>query len=125
MTDLRNSYNERKKSKLWKGILFGALAGAAVTMLDKHTRETMMESCKNGYRTTKDFVQNPDRLLEDLKETSNKIRSSIESISDDVSFISGKVEEFKEVTPQVVNAVKETKDAIVENHSESNKEPVS
>ncbi|MFS0784649.1 YtxH domain-containing protein [Bacillus sp. 1P06AnD] len=123
MNDVRNSYNEGKKSKLWKGILLGALAGAAVAMLDKHTREATIECGKKSYQNTKELIQNPERFVENVKEKSNQIRSSIESITEDVAFITGKVEEFKEMAPDIVDTVMETKEVFTDSEKE-NKEPV-
>lgn len=114
MNTYKSSYTN-KKSKLLQGILLGALAGAAISMLDRNTRESAIEGSKKRFRETKDFIQHPDRCLVQIKDTSNKIRSTIESITEDVAFISGKVEELKEIPPQVATVVKETKVAFTEN----------
>ncbi|MEH6944309.1 YtxH domain-containing protein [Bacillus sp. JJ722] len=106
------------KNKLLQGILLGALAGAAISLLDRHTRETTIECAKKGLRETREIIQNPDRVIGQVKETSNKIRSTIESITEDVAVITNQVEAIKDITPQLASVVKETKEAFTEDRRE-------
>lgn len=106
------------KNKLWQGILIGALAGAAVSMLDRHTRESTIACAKKGIQNTREIIENPDIVIGQVKETTNKIRTTIESISEDVAMITSQVEVMKDMTPQIASVVKETKEAFKEENQE-------
>lgn len=99
-----------RKNQFWKGILLGALAGGAISLLDRQTREAMKEniqktSCKVAY-----IVRNPGEVSDKVKGTAAKIKIAYEQMSEDISYITDKVEELKELTPQVTNILKETKE---------------
>lgn len=106
-----------KRNRLWDGILIGALVGAAVSMFDKQTRDHVIKgSRKLGAQVTK-AVKNPKQTQEAIKEKLNEFKETVEHISEDVSFIAGKVDELREVTPQVFDIVKETKEVFTEEES--------
>lgn len=46
-----------------------------------------------------------------MQDATSKIRTTVEQVSGDISFIADKVEELREVTPAVTGIVKETKEA--------------
>lgn len=114
--DMRN----QKSNKLWLGILGGAAAGIAISLLDKNTRSSVMTGSKNMMTNAKSIAKNPDDIVGSLKEMSSKLRTSIEQISEDVAFISSKVDEMKEVPPQVAGVIKETKEVVVDKHTNKN-----
>ena len=99
-----------KKNKLLQGIIIGALAGAAISMLDRSTRESVIACSKKRYHQVKDLVENPEQVIEQVRETSDKIKSTIESITEDVAFITNQVEVLRDIPQQVVTAVRETKE---------------
>lgn len=99
-----------KTSKFWKGVLMGALAGGAISLLDQETRKSVVDGCKKGMREISYYATHPTEVAEQVKEKTNKLRTTFEQVSEDVSFIAEKVEELKEVTPSVVGIVKETKE---------------
>ena len=115
MSNVREEYRSEKKSekksKFMQAVLIGALAGAAVSLFDKNTRKTVIANSKDGWTCMKDLIQNPTNLLEQVQETSSEFRSTVEKISNDVSFISKRVEEMKSIPTQVANVVMETKEA--------------
>lgn len=98
-------------NKFWKGILMGALAGGAISLLDKETRRSVIESCKNTTKEVSYLVTHPNEIAEKVKERTAQIRSTVDQVSEDVSFIAEKVEELREVTPTVVGIVNDTKEA--------------
>jgi gas vesicle protein len=97
-------------NKLWKGMLFGALAGGAVSLFDRDTRQAVTSSCKKGAQTATYYIKHPNEAVTQVKETTQKIRTTIEQVSEDVSFISGQVEELKGLTPAVKDLVEDTKE---------------
>lgn len=99
------------KNRLWQGILLGALAGAAISLLDKNTRKTVVESSKKCTGSVRSFMKNPGEFLDSMKDTSERIRHTIKQISEDVAFITQKVEDMKDVPSQVASVLKETKEA--------------
>jgi gas vesicle protein len=102
-----------RKNQFWKGMLLGAIAGGALSLFDKGTREAMKEnaiktSSKVGY-----IMRHPDEVSEKVKGTAAKIKSTFETVSEDITFITEKVEELRELTPQVTEIIKETKETFV------------
>lgn len=95
-----------KKNQFWKGMLLGAIAGGAVSLLDRETRKAMKENVhKVSY-----LMRHPGEITEKVKGTAEKLRTTMEQVSEDISFIVDKVDELRELTPQVTDMLKETKD---------------
>lgn len=111
MNQVREEYRSQKKSKFMQAVLIGALAGAAVSLFDKSTRKAVIANSKNGLTCMKELIQDPSNFLTQVQETSTEFRSTVEKISNDVSFISKRVEEMKNIPSQVANVVMETKEA--------------
>ncbi len=118
----RNSQPNKGKSKLLRGILIGAAAGAVISLFDKATRESVMECSRKGFVKTKDAIQNPGQVIEGIRDRSEHIIDTMESISEDVTYIASKIQEFKEIPLQVSSAVMETKEALTSSGGEKNKE---
>ncbi|KMY48611.1 hypothetical protein [Peribacillus loiseleuriae] len=113
-----------KKSIFLKSILIGAAAGAVISLLDKTTRSSVISSGKGCIQEMKSFVKDPSLSLTKVCDTTEQIRMTIEQITEDAVFISQKVEELKEIPPQLAHAVIETKDAITaEITNNRNEEP--
>lgn len=104
--------------KFWKGILLGAIAGGAISLLDRETRNAVAASCKSGAKNVAHFITHPNETAEKLINTTAQLRSTVEQVSEDVSFIAEKVEELREVTPTVVGIVHDTKEAFIKDHDE-------
>ncbi|PJN89139.1 hypothetical protein [Bacillus sp. mrc49] len=120
MSNIREEYKSGKKSKFMQAVFIGAVAGAVVSLFDKTTRMSVLENGKSCIGTMSEFVKNPNGVLSQVRETSTKVRSTVEKISDDVSFISQKVEEMKDIPAQVAHVVMETKEVFTaENEDES------
>ncbi|MBO0960677.1 YtxH domain-containing protein [Neobacillus sp. MM2021_6] len=99
-----------RKNQFWKGMLLGALAGGAISLFDKPTREAMKENLSKTSNKVAYIVRNPGEIADKVKGTANKIKTTFEQVSEDISYITDKVEEIKELTPQVTEMMKETKD---------------
>lgn len=96
-------------NKFWKGMLWGALAGGFLSLLDRETRLTMKESCVKGYKSVTKIVKNPEEITNQVKETAQKWKTTVEEVGEDIAFITSKVEELRETTPKVTKMLKETK----------------
>jgi gas vesicle protein len=95
----------------WKGIILGALAGGALSLLDTPTRKAVTINVRKASTQVGHVLREPSIIVEKVKETASQVRETVEQVSEDVLFIKEKVGEITEVTPQVMDMVKETKDA--------------
>lgn len=102
-------------TKFWKGVLLGAIAGGALSLLDRTTRYTVIGNCQRTTGKIKYYAKHPQEAVDCVKESTRKIRSTMEEVGEEVAFISEKIEELKEITPQVADLVKDTKEAFAEN----------
>lgn len=96
-----------KMSKFWKGILWGALAGGAVSLLDRETRQAVKESCQKTSKNISYIIKNPDEIASQVKETATKLRTTIEEVNDDLFYIVDKVGEWGKASPNRKKAAKE------------------
>ncbi|WP_071396141.1 hypothetical protein [Bacillus tuaregi] len=108
-------------SKFWKGVIIGAVAGGVISLFDRSTRNSVMESCRNTTGKVTHYVKHPQEAVDFVKESTARIRTTIEGVGDEVSFIAEKIEELKEITPQVVDIVKDTKE-VFDHEAELEKE---
>jgi gas vesicle protein len=108
MSDTRN---------FWKGVFLGAIAGGALSMLDKNTRVAVTTKCRKTTKNVTYLIKNPSVVVDKVKSTTEQVRQTIDQVSEDFYFIKEKVDELTEVTPQVIDIVKETKDAFVQNEN--------
>jgi len=99
-----------RKNQFWKGVLLGAIAGGAISLLDKQTRVTMKDNVQRVSSKAAYLIKNPGDIQEKLKGTADKIKTTFEQVSGDISYITEKVGELTELTPQVTEILKETKD---------------
>ncbi|WP_456272069.1 YtxH domain-containing protein [Bacillus sp. AK031] len=104
-----------------KGLVYGALAGGFITLLNKETREDVMDSTKKGGEFIGRYARNPQLLVESSKEVYEKVRETAQQIGEDMEFINQKVEEIKEISPHVKELIEDTKETI-HSSSESYKE---
>ncbi|UAC48777.1 DUF1216 domain-containing protein [Bacillus aquiflavi] len=94
-------------SKFMKGIMLGAIVGGMLSLLDKNTRQCVFQNCRERKDKIVHLMKNPNIVVEQVKETTGKMKTTFEQVNEDVTFITEKV---KEVTPQVVEIVQETKE---------------
>jgi len=114
---VEGEFKMTRKNQFWKGMLIGAIAGGAISLLDKQTREAMKENVQKTSSKVAYIVRNPGEISEKVKGTAAKIKTTFDQVSEDISYITDKVEELKELTPQVTDILKETKDTFTENEN--------
>jgi gas vesicle protein len=88
------------KSLFWKGVFLGAIAGGALSLLDKGTRQTVAANCKKTTSEITQYIKHPNEAISQVREMTNKVKSAIEQVTSDVSYIASKVEELKEGTAE-------------------------
>ncbi|MGF2615058.1 YtxH domain-containing protein [Rossellomorea vietnamensis] len=107
--------------RFFKGLVFGAMAGGFITLLNKETREDVMNSTKKGGEFISRYASDPQLLVESTREVYEKVRETAQQIGEDMEFINSKVEEIKELSPQVKELIEDTKETL-HSSSESYKE---
>ncbi|PMC36693.1 hypothetical protein CJ195_14795 [Bacillus sp. UMB0899] len=100
-------------NKLVRGMLVGALVGGVISLLDKKTREDVMTTSRVVSTKIKGYVEDPALLTNEVKETFETVKGSIQEVSEDITFINEKVKELKETTPQVMSLIQETKERFI------------
>lgn len=106
------------ESKFVKGVLCGAVLGGALTMLDRKTRDSVMNRSRMVRNEIKYYNNNRDELKKLIDQQVNKWQSVYNQFSSDAKYISQKVNEVKEITPQVKTLVSETKDTFSQSKEE-------
>lgn len=115
------------ESKFWKGVLLGAAIGGALSLLDRATRKAVIENCQETTGKITYAVKHPQETIDYVKDTTRKVQSTFEGVKEEVTFIAGKIDELKEVTPQVTEIIKDTKKSFEEKvkEEEDDVQPIS
>ncbi|MFJ7973342.1 YtxH domain-containing protein [Psychrobacillus sp. NPDC096389] len=106
------------ESKFVKGVVCGALIGGALTMLDEKTRNAVIQKSNSIGRQIKYYSTNRQELKMTLEDQLTKWKSFYEQINSDATYISQKVNEVKEMTPQVKTLLTDTKEAFAQSKEE-------
>lgn len=106
------------ENKFRKYVILGALLGAAVSLLDRNTREQVSRKTRAIVSDIGYYSRHPDSLRWKLKEKKEKYQSVYDQLSEDVTYIKQQVEELKVLTPQVKDLVVNTKEAFVDSKDE-------
>ena len=102
------------ESKLGKFIVMGALAGALISLCDRATREHVTYKSKSFMYDVRYYSKNPDVVKSKLQVQAEKYQSIYEQIANDATYFKSKIDELKELSPQVKELVVDTKDAFTE-----------
>ncbi|MGD7046080.1 YtxH domain-containing protein [Jeotgalibacillus proteolyticus] len=97
-------------NKLSTGILLGAVIGGAVSLFDKETRRSTIEAYRKSSRAISYYSTHPKELSQQTKSKVEKIKVTVEQIQEDFEFLSAKLDEVKDMTPQLKNILVETKE---------------
>ncbi|MGM0875958.1 MAG: YtxH domain-containing protein [Bacillota bacterium] len=107
------------ENKLLTGMLVGALVGAAVSLLDKRTRQDVVKSGKNVSSKIKGYIEQPTTFTNEVKQKIYDVKDTVQEVSEDISFLNEKMKELKETTPQVVNMLQETRKRFIPKRQQS------
>lgn len=99
------------KSKLLPAIIFGALTGAALSMLDKDTRKHTAEATKKLKETISYYAKNREELQQLLEDKVQEATTLYNDMSSNIASIKSQVEDAKTLPNTVMSLLSETKDA--------------
>ncbi|MGB3103019.1 MAG: YtxH domain-containing protein [Psychrobacillus psychrotolerans] len=99
------------ENKFVKGILYGAVVGGAITLLDRKTRDSVMNKTRYVRNEIKYYSKNREELKNNIEQQITKWKSVYDQFSSDAMYLTEKVNEAKEITPQVKTLFTDTKDA--------------
>lgn len=99
------------QSKLLASIVVGATVGAALSMLDRTTREKTIASTKKMKEAISYYATNREELQVLVEEKVLATKVLCESVSENVNSIIDKVDEFKELPSTIEGMINDTKSA--------------
>lgn len=106
------------ENMLVKGVIYGAIIGGSLTMLDKNTRNAIGDKSRYVKNQIQYYSENRQELKTTIEDQVTKWKSFYEQISSDATYISQKVNEVKEMTPQVKALLTDTKEAFSQSKEE-------
>ncbi len=111
--------------KFWMGMVIGAIAGGVVSLVDKQTRTAVKEDLGKAASGAAYIAKHPNEFIDQVKEKVNHAQSAFRQISEDVAFITEKVEEIKDVPPPVADLAAQAKKLINKTENEDGQNRVS
>lgn len=106
------------KNKFGMMILLGAFIGGAASFLDKTTREEMIGKTKKTISTVQYYAQNKEQLTDKFQQEKIKYEGIINKFSNDVTYIKDRVDDIRQLTPEMKELVSDTKEAFMESKNE-------
>lgn len=107
--------------KLCLGIALGAVAGAAISLLDRQTREQTIQKATNIKTDVQYLYYSRDQVKENAKGKFSKVQGLIENVMENKDFYLEKIAELKETTPKLAQQFQQTKEAFSKESSEPKK----
>ncbi|ANU12410.1 YfkI [Planococcus halocryophilus Or1] len=101
------------QNKLMTGLLVGATVGIIVSLFDRNTRNDVIEKSKKASDNAKYYASNRDELVQAFQQQAERAQNLYSRISEDASYVGSKVNELKEMSPQVKEIALETKEAFL------------
>ncbi|MFE3575203.1 YtxH domain-containing protein [Lysinibacillus sp. NPDC059133] len=99
------------RSKLLASIVVGATVGAALSMLDRVTREKTIATTKKMKEAISYYAANREELQVLVEEKVLAAKVLCEGVSENVNAIVEKVDEFKELPSTIEGMINDTKSA--------------
>ena len=93
------------KNKLVPAILLGAVVGGLVSLADKNTRNSVINTSKK----TIDYAKNPDELKNQFASNSNE-PSKFDEIKEEILFWKDTFEEIRRNNPELEESLKNAKE---------------
>lgn len=102
------------QNKLMTGLLVGAAVGIVISLLDSNTRNDVIQKSKKATSSAKYYASNRDELMNAFQQQTERAQNLYSRISEDASYVGSKVNELKEMSPQVKEMALETKEAFMD-----------
>ncbi|ANU23975.1 YtxH domain-containing protein [Planococcus donghaensis] len=102
------------QNKLMTGLLVGAAVGVIVSLFDRNTRNDVIEKSRKASDNAKYYASNRDELVQAFQQQAERAQNLYSRISEDASYVGSKVNELKEMSPQVKEMALETKEAFLD-----------
>ncbi|MGE7948699.1 YtxH domain-containing protein [Lysinibacillus sp. NPDC093688] len=99
------------RSKLLASIVVGAAVGAALSMLDRVTREKTVATTKKMKEAISYYAANREELQVLVEEKVLAAKVLCEGVTENVNAIVEKVDEFKELPSTIEGMINDTKSA--------------
>ncbi|MGE7691846.1 YtxH domain-containing protein [Lysinibacillus sp. NPDC097214] len=99
------------RSKLLASIVVGAAVGAALSMLDRVTREKTVATTKKMKEAISYYATNREELQVLVEEKVLAAKVLCEGVTENVNAIVEKVDEFKELPSTIEGMINDTKSA--------------
>jgi gas vesicle protein len=106
-------------NKFWTGVIAGAVAGGVISLLDRETRRAVGVKYGKVAKNISYVITHPKEVATNIKDKTVEFKEAATQMSEDISYIARKIEEFRELTPEVTELIKETKDAFQKDEIES------
>lgn len=103
------------KNVVCKNMLIGATLGAVLSLLHKPTRNACGEKVSEAKRMFAIYRKNPELLTEQTKQKLDEVKDAARTVSENISFINGQIEELRKTTPKVIELIEETKEHFSKN----------
>src|SRR5699024_3378928 len=101
------------KNKLVPAILLGAVVGGLVSLADKNTRNSVINTSKK----TIDYAKNPDELKNQFASNSNE-PSKFDEIKEEILFWKDTFEEIRRNNPELEESLKNAKEIFDKNRDQ-------
>lgn len=108
----------KKRNRFFEGVILGAIIGGAYTLCDQETRTTVLKTGKETIMKTAKMIQNPLKITEDIKKGVKEITATYQQMKEDIAFVTEKAHELKELTPQMIEILKDTKEILTNDKKE-------
>ena len=99
------------KSKLLPLIALGALAGAAISMFDKATRDHTIATTKKAKENVSYYAENRDELQILIDAKVEQAQTFLNTASDNITSLLAQAEDAKTLPSTIQSLLTETKDA--------------
>ncbi len=99
------------KSKLLPFVAIGAIVGAAISMLDKTTRDHTVSTVKNATSTVKYYTQNPEELENLVASKVEQLQAVYTKNQETINSLLAGTQNSKALPETILGMVNETKDA--------------
>lgn len=97
------------KKKFYKGLLFGALIGGTITLLDKNVRREVLQGGKALGNRIKETLSRPGDLMESIQGKVQHFRNTYEALNEDLQFLAEKAAEIKKLGEETAITIKKMK----------------